>query len=114
MTRGVPSDQTRAGWWYRASQEEKLAQIDGCIELGMTAAQCAMNCGCFYEVSGWMRAGMVVSSFAAYHGRSFPMTEDKEVGRRKKLRRLNRRRFDLRDAKQSYLAGEPVDFWSAQ
>jgi hypothetical protein len=101
------------GWWYRASTEQRLAQIDGCIELGMTAAQCALNCGCFSEIDGWKRAGTVIHSFAAYYGRSFPMTEDKEVGRRKKLRRLIRRRLDLRDARQSYLAGEPVDFWSA-
>lgn len=101
------------GWWYRASTEQRLAQIDGCIELGMTAAQCAMNCGCFSDERGWSRAGDTIRTFARYHGRAFPMNEDKEVSRDKKLRRLIRRRLDLSDAKQSYLAGEPVDFWSA-
>lgn len=44
MTRGVPSSETREGWWYHASQEEKLAQIDAAISLGLTSVHVARNC----------------------------------------------------------------------
>ena len=55
------------GWWYRASQPQKLAQIDGGIQLGMTAKQVAMLSG----VAG-DHAHAIVNNFALRHGRSFP------------------------------------------
>lgn len=66
------------GWWYRATNEQRLAQIDAGIELGMTAKQVAMNCGCAYEVranGAGVREGergAAVIAFAISHGRNFP------------------------------------------
>lgn len=35
----------KISWWSRASSEQKLAQIDGGIELGMSSRQIALNVG---------------------------------------------------------------------
>lgn len=63
-------------WWYRASREEKLAQVKAGIELGMTSKQVAMNCGCYYDQAfgndGGDQGGSLVGSFARYHGTPFP------------------------------------------
>lgn len=104
-----------SGWWNSASREEKLAQIDGCIEVGMTTAQCAMNLRFYDPASGRGTIG----NFARRHGREFPnisgmrrvnsgliTTIEGRVVTRKQARDADRR--------QAYLSGEPVDFWSAR
>lgn len=54
-------------WWERASTEDRLAQIDGGIAVGMTTKQVSMNCGApIYE-----NGTCAVSSFANNHGRIF-------------------------------------------
>lgn len=100
MTRGVPSDQTRDGWWYRASREDKLAQVDGAIALGLTASVVAKNCGASKDA---------IFKFAHWHGRRF--AEAAEV------RRVERPRFrNLTPSEQkrllgeAYFSGEPVNF----
>lgn len=50
-------------WWSNATEQQKLAQIDGGIECGMTTRQIAMNCGA-------TRAA--VASYGRDHGRTFP------------------------------------------
>lgn len=50
-------------FWKHASADQRLAQIDGALELGMTSAQCAANVGAKPQA---------VASFARYHGRPFP------------------------------------------
>lgn len=37
---------TSVDWWSRATTSRKLAQIDGGIEIGMTAEQIAICSGC--------------------------------------------------------------------
>lgn len=54
-------------WWVNASQGERLAQIDGGLECGMTAKQVAMNCCVTVK-----HAAMAVRGFAELHGRRFP------------------------------------------
>ena len=49
-------------FWNTATQEQKLAQIDGGLELGLTANQVAINCGV---------KPFTLTAFARFHGRSF-------------------------------------------
>lgn len=49
-------------FWENATQEQKLAQIDGGIECGMNATQIAINCGTTTEG---------LRKFGRYHDRSF-------------------------------------------
>lgn len=64
------SEKPEKGWWYSATTEQRLAQIDGGIECGMTAKQVAMNCGArLYENA--TRVSSPVIKFAGYHGRKF-------------------------------------------
>lgn len=100
----------KRGWWYGASTEQRLAQIDAAIELGMTAKQCAMNCGCLYD-SQSVRPGDRVHGFASYHGRHF---NGESTGKRTAAIVRSRRNTDLKAAKQAYLSGEPVDMWSVE
>lgn len=60
------------GWWYTATRDQKLAQIDGGIELGMNARQVAM-------VTGALPA--TVQAFACAYDRHFPGIT--EIGRQK-------------------------------
>lgn len=53
-------------FWNTATREEKLAQIDGGIECGMTARQVAMCLGAPEKYDG-----IAVRSFARMNGRSF-------------------------------------------
>lgn len=50
-------------WWHKATVEQKLAQIDGGIECGMTSRQIGMNCGASLNV---------VKIFCSEHGRKLP------------------------------------------
>lgn len=84
------------GWWDRASVEQRLAQIDAGIELGMTALQVAMASG--------SPDGVAVGAFALNHGR--------HMGRGGKTSSRLRAGGLKRSAKWAYDHGEPVDFWS--
>lgn len=85
------------GWWHRASQAQKLAQLDAGIELGMAAAQIAL-------ASGASRPA--VASFADYHHRIIPRSDHRNQF---SSSRRARRKFS---AKVAYERGEPVNFWS--
>lgn len=50
-------------WWSKATTEQRLAQIDGGIECGMSANHIGMNCGTSASTCG---------AFGRNHGRSFP------------------------------------------
>lgn len=106
------------GWWYRATQEQKLAQIDAAIELGMTAKQVAMNCGCYISDR---HTSTIVDAFARYHGRRFAgettarnHPKSAIVGRDLSGKPVRRYQRELSQAKEAFLSGEPVDFWSAK
>lgn len=85
-------------WWYRATAEQKLAQIDAAIELGMTAGQIAMNCGTIRTT---------VFAFANYHGRYI-------AGGRTTATPGQRRASNVRAFRNAYFKGEPVDAWSVE
>lgn len=53
---------SKSSWWSRASRDQKLAQIDGGIECGVSAKHIAMNVGA--SVSA-------VHEFGRRHGRKF-------------------------------------------
>lgn len=82
------------GWWYRASTEQKLAQVDGGIECGLTARQIALFSGIDPDKSG--PSGNTVRAFALFHGRRFPEANLFKAGR-------NRKRG--RDLKREYYTG---------
>jgi hypothetical protein len=54
-------------WWDRATDAQKLAQIDAGIALGMTGKQISMNLRAPVSADG----GSKVTTFARRHGRSF-------------------------------------------
>lgn len=56
-------------FWESATTEQKLAQIDGGIECGMTTEQIAVNCG--VSPTDKNPASRVVAWFAINHGRKF-------------------------------------------
>ncbi|MFD1944706.1 hypothetical protein [Paradevosia shaoguanensis] len=89
MTRAL-----REGWWYRANTEQRLAQIDGGIELGMTARQIALASG--------GHPGSV-AFFANQHGRSLGQSKS-TAG----VRRNGQRKHDA----ANYFGGRKVDFWN--
>lgn len=77
------------GWWYHATDEQRLAQIDGAIECGMTQAQVAINCGANSQGA--------ISMFTSRHGRSFG-----EANRRSsKLVSASRERMRIMRSKKS-------------
>lgn len=53
---------SKFSWWSRASTEQKLAQIDGGIELGMSGRHIALNVGATRSA---------VLEFGRRHGRRF-------------------------------------------
>ena len=59
-------------WWERASTEDRLAQIDGGIECGMTAKQISL---CVGASAG--HDGGTLRAFATRYGRNFPSTYEK-------------------------------------
>lgn len=66
-------------YWDKASQEQRLAQIDAGIELGMTSKQIAMCLRApMYDRDGQDNA---VKTFGNRHGRHFP-TPREEASRR--------------------------------
>jgi hypothetical protein len=52
----------KISWWSRASTEQKLAQIDGGIDCGMSARHIATNVGATREA---------ITIFGHRHGRKF-------------------------------------------
>lgn len=84
-------------WWRSASTEQRLAQVDAGIELGMTARQVALVSGA--RMYGKRGMPTVVTNFASFHGRSFHGRYVNAANRRK-------------SALAAYNHGEPVDFWS--
>jgi hypothetical protein len=58
-------------FWDKATQEQRLAQIDGGIECGMTSKQIATCLGAPIYIDGKSNA---VNDFGNYHGRQFPTT----------------------------------------
>jgi hypothetical protein len=57
-------------WWDQATAEQKLAQIDAGISLGMTGKQISI---CL-RVPEVVNGNSKVTAFAHSHGRSFPTT----------------------------------------
>ncbi len=86
------------GWWYRASLEQKLAQVDGGIELGLTSNQVAM-------VSG-AKDRYTVKAFGAYHGRHFTTSNYSSLSKARAAR------FAPIHRRDAYLRGEPSQFWA--
>lgn len=89
---------TANSWWHRATVEQRLAQIDGGIECGLSAREVAIAVGLSGEAHG------AVSAFAAQNGRRFP------INRRNNQASI-RRRGDVGRARRAFLNGEPVDLW---
>lgn len=87
-------------WWDRASEDEKLGQIDAGIELGMTARQVGINVGATKET---------IHSFARYRGRNFPLI----AGTARSMLMRNKPTVQLRRARRAYFSGEPVNLWGA-
>jgi hypothetical protein len=92
-----------SGWWYRASQSQKLGQVDAARELGMTAKAVAIVCGA--------AAASTVHDFARRHGRYFD--EHAEAAAETGIRAWSGtdRRAPMRQAAQAFYKGETVDFW---
>jgi len=91
-------------WWSRSTTDERLAQIDGGIELGMPARLVAFNCGTVRHT---------LHSFAMRYGRSFPqdMGHDSQKLTQDIMRNGS---VATRRLGEAYLSGEPVDMWAAQ
>ncbi len=69
-------------FWKHASLEQKLAQVDGAIELQMTSAQLAMNVGA---------SPASIRAFAHHHDRSFKGSQRSKPWAKEKGRRIRRR-----------------------
>lgn len=85
-------------WWHRATEAQKLTQIDAALELGVNFAALARNLG--------TTPGNVYA-FARRHGRRFISL------RRSEQCYVSAKKRRVRDLQRAYWLGEPVDFWSA-
>lgn len=90
---------TANSWWHRATVEQRLAQIDGGIECGLSAREVAIASGLLPE------QGSTVSVLASKHKRRFPA---ENIDRRFEG---HRRRGAVGRARRAFLNGEPVDLW---
>lgn len=88
-----------SGWWDRATNAERLAQIDGGIELGMMPRHVAWNLGVRY---------LTLVQFAHKHGRKFAYTV-RGVYHDRRAARVR----PVQVSRAAYFSGEPVDFWGA-
>ena len=88
---------TTSNWWHVATTEQKLAQLTGGIECGMTAKQIGM---CSGALSGAVRR------FAQCHEVTIPHFRHMATKKR------NATVWSGHWARKSYLAGEPVDMWA--
>lgn len=87
----------KSNWWANATPEQRLAQIDGGIECGMSARQVAMASGCENAAS--------LHAFASSYGRQF---KQKGGGTNQHLRA-----YAVRRDRYNYLSGRPVNLWGA-
>jgi hypothetical protein len=69
-------------FWKTATKEQKLSQIDGGIECGMTARQVAMNLG---------TSKQNLLEFGRNHGRKFPYQLPKPFGEAARISSLRSR-----------------------
>ena len=73
-------------FWNKATQEQKLAQIDGGIECGMNTSQIAANLG---------STRVAVRDFAYRHGRSFPGNSGQAIGRNSRAYAVERTKCEI-------------------
>ena len=86
---------TKSSWWHNATTEQRLAQIDGGLECGMTLAQVGMASG---------TTANAIHYFASAHNRRFPAKgRSTSAGR-------DRVAANMRD-RAAYFSGRPADFW---
>lgn len=97
---------SKISWWSRASTEQKLAQIDGGIELGMSGRHIALNVGATRSA---------VLEFGRRYGRRFvakaspaQMQQAGRVGGLKQARRLGTADFEISSA-FSIFGEQPVE-----
>lgn len=83
---------TKSSWWHNATTEQRLAQIDGGIECGMTSTQIAMAS---------RTSRNVIGAYASAHGRVFPH----------KARPATVRHHSVLRNRKAYLRGDPIDLW---
>jgi hypothetical protein len=70
-------------YWNKATQEQRLAQIDAGISLGMTSKQIAMCLSApMYGRDGHDNA---VKTFGQYHGRHFPTPQGKSAAKAREV-----------------------------
>lgn len=84
-------------WWSNASAEQRLAQIDGGIECGLSAR----------EIAGFSRLtdGVdVIRTFARRHDRRCANQRNAAIGTERRLAAVRARR--------AFIAGEAIDFWN--
>lgn len=89
-----------SSWWSKATEAQKLAQIDGGIECGLTARQIAIASGMDEDEAPSVRW------FANNHLRSIPHKTKFNSGRRT----YPSRRLSAND-RAAYLRGEPINLW---
>lgn len=85
-------------WWSKASEAQKLAQIDGGIECGLSAREVAIASGLRGDQHG------AVNYVARSNGRHFSSGD-------KNNRASIRRRGDVGRARRAFLSGDRVDLW---
>lgn len=91
---------TTNNWWHSATTEQRLAQIDGGIECGLTSRQIAIASGLDESEA------VAVRWFANNHLRNIPHKTRFNSGRRQ----YPSRRLSATD-RAAYLRGEPVNLW---
>ena len=85
---------TETSWWQNATTEQRLAQIDGGLECGMTSGQVAVAS---------RTSAHNIRQMAVRYGRHFPSIGKQTTGHR--LRKI------ASDSRRAYLRGEPIDLW---
>lgn len=81
-------------FWKTSNLEQKLAQIEGAIECGLTQAQTAVNLGT--NTSN-------IKDFCYRYRLSYPKKNTYEIGMDKQK--------TLEDLKKDYFSGAKRDFW---
>lgn len=71
----------RNGWWYRATTKQRIEQIEGAIDAGLTYIECALFVRCDRPST--------VLSFARYYGLKFCGDRDVQKRRVAKKNRLH-------------------------
>lgn len=91
----------KQSWWHNATTEQRLAQIDGGIECGMSGRQIALATGLGPDKR------MSVVKAALQHGRNLGASG---LGNAR-VQEGRRRRHNLDRNRRAYLHGERVDFF---